>query len=84
MHTWLSHHFDAIAAVGLMSVAALLAGAIRRWWLLAPAPLALAAAAWYGWEFSAEGAPLAGAIAVFLYAGLAIGAAVRRAARARG
>jgi len=50
----------------------------RDWYLLLLLPAALAGAAWYAWEFSAEATPFVVAIAVLGYLGLAIGAFARR------
>jgi hypothetical protein len=53
----------------------------QRWPLLIPVPAVLAGLAWYGWEFSDEGAPFAIAILVLGYLGVAIGVALQRARR---
>ena len=82
MTRWVGHHLPALAAVLIVGAGVLTALAARRAWpLLLPVPCAVAALAWYGWEFSDEALPYAIAIAVFGYIGLGIGAAVRSAGR---
>ena len=82
MSRWLAHHMELVFSVGIVGVAALTAYAFgRAWWVLVPFPALLAAFAWYGWDYSAEAAPLALAIAVLAYTGMGIGVVARHARR---
>ena len=84
MQSGLLHHFDTIAAAGIVAAGGVLASILRRAWpLLLPVPALLGALAWYGWEFPSEGAPLAVGIALFGYGGLALGLGARRIIRQR-
>jgi hypothetical protein len=68
-----------LGALLILGVIAVLMFAARRVWpLLLPLPAALAAIAWYEWEFSPEAAPFAAIIVITGYAGLAVGAGLRR------
>jgi hypothetical protein len=76
--------------IGLELVLLVIAGAIvvggalatylvgRAWPVVALLPALFAAAAWYGWEFSSEAVVFVAAIAIFGYAGVALGLGVRR------
>ncbi len=76
---WLVHHFLALIAAGIVLGGVFLTYLSGRdWYLLLLLPAALAGAAWYAWEFSAEATPFVVAIAVLGYLGLAIGAFARR------
>ena len=78
------HHFDALVATGIVAAAIVSVPAFGRAWpLLLPVPALVAGLAWYGWELSSEGAPLAIAIAVLGYGGLALGLGARHIARRR-
>lgn len=83
MRVWLDNHYFELATASVVVCVALVAGAIRRWWLLIPIPAFLAALAWYGWEFSADGGPLAAGILILTYGALGIGIATRRVTRKR-
>jgi hypothetical protein len=50
----------------------------RAWPVVALLPALFAAAAWYGWELSSEAVVFVAAIAIFGYAGVALGLSVRR------
>ena len=65
-----------IAIVAAVALVTFFAG--RVWPLVALVPAVLAGAAWYGWEFSSEATVFVAAIAILGYAGVALGAGVRR------
>ena len=84
VHRWLIVHRDALAGLTLATIAAALVVVFRRAWpLLLPVPALFSLYAWYEWEYSSEAFPLVVGIAVFSYAGLAVGFVVARALRRR-